>query len=168
MMIRENNESDMRGSPPSRWSGGRLVLDLVLALSVWPAVVFSVVSNILLGRPRHAGMVSSFTNIIIMGKGIIRLEIFCFGHNSIHAYNNLDRSPLLHSLWPSDHSSYKCFLPPSSLYSHLPLSAHAHSSLHSLVLPSTYYVVTTASILQDSAIHKLICHRPGQTLHWLS
>ena len=78
MMIRENTESDMRGSPPSRWSGGRLVLDLILVISVWSSVMLTVSSAFPFGRPRHAGHVKRFINIINIGSGNILISIIFF------------------------------------------------------------------------------------------
>ena len=110
MMIRENTESDMRGSPPSRWSGGRLVLDVTLVLSVCTSVMLTMFSVFPFGSPRHAGHVNRFMNIITMGSGNILSLIFFFVlkfyencpcvvcHNLA---NHLTNSPLL----------YKCFLP---------------------------------------------------------
>ena len=73
MMIRENTESDMRGSPPSRWS------DLILVLSVWSSVMLTVSSAFPFGCPRHAGHVNRVKNIITIGGGNILINIFFWG-----------------------------------------------------------------------------------------
>jgi hypothetical protein len=69
MMIKENTESDMRGSPPSRWSAGMLVLKLILVLTVWSSVTLTF---------SFAGHVNRFINIINIGSGNILLVIIFF------------------------------------------------------------------------------------------